>query len=65
MTWLWILIGIAIVVFLFSIFSGNSTEDSAANAAGAAMVGGSCMFQIFLSVVGILITLWIFSFLFG
>lgn len=65
MNWLWILIGIAVVVYLFSIFSGESKEDSAAIAAGAAMVGGSCMLQIFLSVVGILIVLWIFSFLFG
>lgn len=65
MNWLWILIGIALIAFLISKFSGESTEDSAANAAGAAMVGGSCMFQIFLSVIGILITIWIFSFLFG
>lgn len=65
MTWLWILIGIVIVVFLYSKFSGESNEDAATNAAGAAMAGGSCMFQIFLSVVGILITLWIFGFLFG
>ena len=65
MTWLWILIGIAIVVFLYSKFSGESNGDAAANAAGAAMAGGSCMFQIFISVVGILITLWIFGFLFG
>jgi heme/copper-type cytochrome/quinol oxidase subunit 2 len=65
MTWLWILIGIAVVVYVFSLLSGESKEDSAVNAAGAAMVGGSCMLQIFLSVVGILIVLWVFSFLFG
>jgi heme/copper-type cytochrome/quinol oxidase subunit 2 len=65
MTWLWILIGLAIIVFLFSKFSGQSNEESAANAAGAAMAGGSCMLQIFLSVIGILITLWIFRFLFS
>jgi heme/copper-type cytochrome/quinol oxidase subunit 2 len=65
MTWLWILIGIAVVAFLFSKFSGQSNEDSAANAAGAAMVGGSCMLQIFFYVIGILIVLWIFGFLFS
>ncbi len=65
MTWLWVLIGIAVVVYIFSLLSGESKEDSAANAAGAAMVGGSCMLQIFISVVGILLVLWVFRFLFG
>ncbi|UFH46898.1 hypothetical protein LNP27_02370 [Flavobacterium galactosidilyticum] len=65
MTWLWVLIGIAVVVYVFSLLSGQSKEDSATNAAGAAMVGGSCMLQLFLSVLGILFAIWIFGFLFG
>ena len=59
MTWLWILIGIVVVVYIFSLLSGDSNEDAAGKAAGAAIAGGSCMFQIFLSVIGILIVLWV------
>lgn len=65
MNWLWILIGIAVVVYVFSLLSGQSKENSATNAAGAAMVGGSCMLQLFLSVLGIIIILGVFRFLFG
>lgn len=65
MTWLWVLIGLAVIVYVFSVLSGQSKEDAASNAAGAAMVGGSCMLQIFLSVLGVLFVLWIFGFLFG
>lgn len=65
MTWLWILIGIVVVVYIFSLLSGASKEDSASNAAGAAIAGGSCMLQIFLSAIGIIIILGVFRFLFG
>ncbi len=65
MTWLWILIGIVVVVYVFSLLSGESKEDSASNAAGAAIAGGSCMLQIFLSAIGIIIILGVFRFLFG
>lgn len=65
MTWLWILIGIAVVVYVISLLSGASKGDSASNAAGAAIAGGSCMLQIFISALGIILVLWIFGFLFG
>lgn len=65
MTWLWVILGIAAVVFLFSKLGGESTEDAAANAAGAGWMAGSCIFQIFISVVGIVIALAVFNWLFG
>jgi hypothetical protein len=48
---------------LFWLMSANQ-EDST-NAAGAAMVGSSCILQLFLSVLGVLFAVWIFGFLFG
>jgi len=65
MNWLIILIAIIVIVFIISKASGGSTEDAAANAAGAGMYAGGCMLQIFIGVIGILFTLWIFGFLFG
>jgi hypothetical protein len=65
MTWLYIIIAIIVVIFIISLLSGESTGDAAANAAGAGMWAGGCMLQIFFSVIGILIMIWIFGFLFS
>ena len=64
MKWLLVLIVVAVAVFIFSKMSGNSTEDSLSNAGGAAFGCGSVMLQIFLAILGLAITIWIFSWLF-
>ena len=63
MIWLWSLTGITIAVLLFNKFTTKLNEDSTLNTAGFELIGGRRISQIIISVVGILITLWIFSFL--
>jgi hypothetical protein len=65
MMWLWIIIGIIVLVFLFSLFSGESAGDSAGNAAMAGVQAGGCMLQVFIWGLGIAVMLMIFGFLFG
>jgi len=60
-----ILIIVALVVFLFSKLSGESTEDSLANAGGAGFAVGGCMVQVFIAGISILLTILFFGWLFG
>lgn len=65
MNWLIVIIVIAAIVFIVSKLSGESTEDSAAVAGGAALGCGYILLQIFIAGLSILFLLWIFGALFG
>ena len=64
MTWLFVLIGVAVLVFVVSKLSGESTDEALGNAGGAAFGCGSVMLQIFIAVLGFSIIIWIFKWLF-
>ena len=61
MNWLYILIGIAVVVFIIVKSSGGSTSEATESAIGAGFAAGSCMLQIFLTVIGFIVVFWIFG----
>ena len=65
MTWLIIVVAIIVIVFIISLLGGESTGDAAANAGAAGLWAGGCFLQIFLAVIGIVVTLMIFNFLFS
>ena len=65
MNWLIIIVAIIVVVFIISLMSGESTSDSAANAAGAGMWVGGCFLQIFIGAISIIVIVMLFSFLFS
>ena len=65
MTWLWILLGIIAVVFIISKLGGESNEDALGNAAGAGYAAGSCMFQIFIFGIVIVVAIFLFGWLFS
>jgi len=64
MTWLLIIIGIVVVVFIYSLVIGNTTDEALGAAAGAGMYAGGCIIQIFFAAIGIIVILMLFGWLF-
>jgi len=65
MNWIIILLVIVVLIFIITKLTGSSTEEAASSAAAGGLYAGSCMLQIFLYGIGILILLWLFGALFG
>ena len=68
MTWLWVIIIVAVISGIIGYFSSESGENKGANAFGSALVGGvGCGFiilQIFLALLGLYVFFLIGSWLF-
>ena len=65
MNWIWIILVVGVVVGVIVYFSTSNTDD-ALKAGGMAAFGcGTVVFQIFLAVVGLGLTIALFGWLFG
>lgn len=65
MNWLWVILGVAALVFIVVLLSTGSKEE-AASASGAAALGcGYVILQIFLALVGFYLLFKIGAWLFG
>ena len=51
--------------FLFSLFSGDGLKAAMGSALGGAFMGGSCMLQLLIPVVLLMVGLWLFGAIFG
>ena len=65
MTWIWIIIGFVVGVFIINLFRGDSLEESAQTALVAGTGCAAILFQIFLAVAAIWILIWLGNWLFS
>ena len=65
MTWLIILIVIVVAVYIIARIGGNNSQGATDAALGAGFAAGSCMLQIFMCGLGLVVLIWLFGLLFG
>ena len=65
MTWLIILVVIVVAVYIIARIGGDSSQGATDAALGAGIATGSCMLQIFMYGLGLVVLIWLFGALFG